>query len=49
MGQTFYYAASQCMVDKVNSRLGSIGGLRQGPRSYEKAFIDSLDEPTQSE
>jgi hypothetical protein len=37
-GLTLYYAASQCMADGVKTRLGSLGGLIQGPKSYEKAF-----------
>jgi hypothetical protein len=37
---TLYFAASQCMADDVKTRLGSIGGLIKGPRSYEKAFWD---------
>lgn len=44
MGQTYYYAASQCMVDDVKTRLGSIGGLIQGPKSYEKALRDTTDD-----
>lgn len=43
-GITLYFAASQCMVDDVHTRLGSIGGLIKGPRSYEKAFSDTLDD-----
>jgi hypothetical protein len=43
-GQTLYYAASQCMADAVNTRLGSLGGLMQGPKSYEKAFHDTTDD-----
>lgn len=41
-GITLYFAASQCMVDKVPLRLGSIGGLIEGPRSFERAFWDTL-------
>ena len=43
-GVTYYYAASQCMVDNVKTRLGSIGGLINGPRSYEKALRDTTDD-----
>jgi hypothetical protein len=44
LGTTYYYAASQCMVDNVKTRLGSLGGLLKGPRSYEKAFWDTTDD-----
>jgi hypothetical protein len=40
-GLTYYSAASQCMVDEVNTRFGSIGGIINGPRSYEKALRDT--------
>jgi hypothetical protein len=43
-GLTLYYAASQCMADGVKTRLGSLGGLIQGPKSYEKAFYDTTDD-----
>lgn len=44
LGITLYFAATQCMVDNVKTRLGSVGGLIQGPRSYEKAFWDTTDD-----
>jgi hypothetical protein len=43
-GLTLYYAASQCIADGVKTRLGSLGGLMQGPKSYEKAFYDTTDD-----
>jgi hypothetical protein len=43
-GLTLYFAASQCMADGVQVRLGSIGGLLQGPRSYEKAYDDTTND-----
>jgi hypothetical protein len=30
------------MADDVRTRLGSIGGLLHGARSYERAFYDTL-------
>ena len=44
LGLTLYYAASQCIADGVKTRLGSLGGLMQGPKSYEKAFYDTTDD-----
>ncbi len=44
LGLTLYYAASQCMVEKVKTRFGSLGGLLKGPRSYEKAFWDTTND-----
>lgn len=35
---TLYFAASQCMVDPVKTRSGSIGGWLSGPKHYERAF-----------
>ncbi len=43
-GVTLYYAATQCMVDGVKTRLGSLGGIIQGPRSNEKAFWDTTSD-----
>lgn len=43
-GLTLYYAASQCMAEEVKTRLGSLGGWLQGPKSYEKAFYDTTDD-----
>jgi hypothetical protein len=43
-GVTLYYAAAQCLVDKVNTPLGSIGGLLQGPKFYEKALLDTTSD-----
>jgi hypothetical protein len=42
-GLTLYFAAAQCMADDVKTRLGSVGGLTSGPKSYEKAFYDTTD------
>ena len=41
IGITLYYAASQCMTDDVQTWLGSLGGLVQGRKSFEKAFYDT--------
>lgn len=43
---TLYFAALQQMIDGVNSRLGSIGGILSGPKNYEKAyFVTTRDFP----
>jgi hypothetical protein len=39
---TLYYAALQSLSDGVKVRLGSIGGLLSGPKSYEKAYFVTL-------
>jgi hypothetical protein len=44
LGLRLYYAASQCIADGVNTRLGSLGGLMQGPRMYEMAFSDTTSD-----
>jgi hypothetical protein len=44
LGVTLYFAASQCIADGVHTRLGSLGGLTQGAKFYEKAFHDTTDD-----
>ena len=41
IGMTLYYATSQCMTDGVQTWLGSLGGLVQGRKFFEKAFYDT--------
>ena len=41
IGMTLYYATSQCMNDGVQTWLGSLGGLVQGRKFFEKAFYDT--------
>lgn len=41
---TLAYAALQCVEDGVRLRLGSVGGLIQGPRSFERALIDTTED-----
>jgi hypothetical protein len=43
-GVALYYAASQCMAEKVDTRLGSIGGFVTGPRTYEMALHDTTSD-----
>lgn len=43
--RTVYFAALECMVDgDVHIRHGSNGGWLTGPRHYERAFWDTLDD-----
>jgi hypothetical protein len=44
LGLTYYFAASQCMIDVVHTRFGSIGARGKGPKSYERAFWDTTDD-----
>jgi hypothetical protein len=41
---TLAFAALQCSTDGVRLRLGSIGGLLQGPRSFERALLDTTSD-----
>lgn len=41
---TLTYAALQCAIDGVNLRFGSVGGLLQGQRSFERAMLDTTDD-----
>jgi hypothetical protein len=43
-GVTLYFAASECIAQGVNTRLGSVGGMLAGPKAYEKAFYDTTDD-----
>jgi hypothetical protein len=36
---TLYYAALQQMIDGVRTPFGSIGGMLEGPKNYEKAYF----------
>lgn len=41
---TLYCAASECMTQGVNTRVGSVGALLYGAKAYEKALYQTTDD-----
>lgn len=41
---TLYCAASECIVQAVNTRVGSVGALLHGAKAYEKALYQTTDD-----
>jgi hypothetical protein len=39
---TLYFAALQTLLDGVKLRFGSIGGMAEGPRNFERAYFFTL-------